>query len=186
MLTRSHKSRVCGLVLLSQSVKTTNVRHTQTDGQTDRQTIDNGTLYAPRYEEAFCQNAKNDLGLASLPRPCLIMKRHFLPKGKKRAVVGNVFTTERFPPLLTAKRAVVGNVFTTKRFPPLLTAETLDTKLENTPTWRKYDYPFRNPTRPKPRGLHRYLSTSTLRIWVQFSPARPIVTSETCPRCGTF
>ena len=38
-----------GLVQLSQSVKTTNVTHT--DGHTDR--LNNGTLYTPRYEEAF-------------------------------------------------------------------------------------------------------------------------------------
>ena len=38
-----------GLVQLSQSVKTTNVTHTLTD--TDY--LNNGTLYAPRYEEAF-------------------------------------------------------------------------------------------------------------------------------------
>ena len=39
-----------GLVQLSQSVKTTNVTHTHT--HTDRQ-INNGTLYAPQYEEFF-------------------------------------------------------------------------------------------------------------------------------------
>ena len=48
-----------GLVQLSQSVKTTNVTHTLTDTQTDRRTdrqadqLNNGTLYAPQYEEAF-------------------------------------------------------------------------------------------------------------------------------------
>ena len=42
-----------GLVQLAQSVKTTNVTHTQT--QADRQTdkLNNGTLYAPRCEKAF-------------------------------------------------------------------------------------------------------------------------------------
>ena len=40
-----------GLVQLSQSVKTMNVTHTQTDGQ--REQLNNGTLHAPRYEEAF-------------------------------------------------------------------------------------------------------------------------------------
>ena len=40
-----------GVVQLSQSVKTTNVTHTQTGGQTNQ--INNGTLYAPPYEEAF-------------------------------------------------------------------------------------------------------------------------------------
>ena len=38
-----------GLVQLSQSAKTTNVTHTHTP--TDK--FNNGTLYAPRYEEAF-------------------------------------------------------------------------------------------------------------------------------------
>ena len=45
-----------GLAQLSQSVKTTIVTHTlthrQTDGKTDR-LLNNGTLYAPRYEETF-------------------------------------------------------------------------------------------------------------------------------------
>ena len=56
-----------GLVQLSQSVKTTDVTHT------DRQDkIYNGTLYAPRYEEAFLPKGKKrprslrSLGLASL------------------------------------------------------------------------------------------------------------------------
>ena len=40
-----------GLVQISPSVKTTNVTHTLTDTQTDK--LNNGTLYAPRYEEAF-------------------------------------------------------------------------------------------------------------------------------------
>ena len=57
-----------GLVQLSQSVKTTNVTHTLTD--TDY--LNNGTLYAPRYEEAFLPKGKKrprsllSLGLASL------------------------------------------------------------------------------------------------------------------------
>ena len=62
------------LVQLSQSVKTTNVTHTPTHRQTDRQTdkLNNGTPYAPRYEEAFlpkCQKRPrplHSLGLASL------------------------------------------------------------------------------------------------------------------------
>ena len=45
-----------GLVQLSQSVKTTNVTHTLTDTQTDK--LNNGTLYAPRYEEAFLPKGK--------------------------------------------------------------------------------------------------------------------------------
>ena len=40
-----------GLVQLSQSVKTTNVTYTLTDTQTDK--LNNGSLYAPQYEEAF-------------------------------------------------------------------------------------------------------------------------------------
>ena len=40
-----------GRVQLSQSVKTTNVTHTQTDRQTDK--LNSGTLSAPRYEKAF-------------------------------------------------------------------------------------------------------------------------------------
>ena len=54
-----------GLAQLSQSVKTTNAthtltRHTQTDGQADK--LNNGTLYAPQYEEAFLPIGKNGLG----------------------------------------------------------------------------------------------------------------------------
>ena len=54
-----------GHVQLSQSVKTTNVthtltRHTQTDGQADK--LNNGTLYAPQYEEAFLPDGKKRLG----------------------------------------------------------------------------------------------------------------------------
>ena len=59
-----------GLVQLSQSVKTTNVTHTHR--QTDR-LINNGTLYAPRYEERRFRLKGNkqhrslrSLGLASL------------------------------------------------------------------------------------------------------------------------
>ena len=59
-----------GLVQLSQSVKNTNVAHTQTDGQTD---YNNGTLCAPRYEEAFLRYRLKTTSVASLPRPCLIM-----------------------------------------------------------------------------------------------------------------
>ena len=44
------------LVQLSQSVKTTNVTHTLTDTQTDY--FNNGTMYAPRYEEAFLPKGK--------------------------------------------------------------------------------------------------------------------------------
>ena len=47
-----------GLVQLSQSVKQ-GMRHTQTDN------INNGTLYAPRYEEAFLPKAKRPHQLAS-------------------------------------------------------------------------------------------------------------------------
>ena len=59
-----------GLVQLSQSEKTTNVTHTLTDTQRDQ--LNNGTLYAPRYEEAFLPKGKKrarslrSLGLASL------------------------------------------------------------------------------------------------------------------------
>ena len=63
-----------GLVQLSQSVKTTNtLTDTQTDGQTDR--LMNGTLYAPRYEEAFLSSGKKTASVASLPRPCLFIKK---------------------------------------------------------------------------------------------------------------
>ena len=48
-----------GVVQLSLSVETTNVTRTHT--HTDRQS-NNGTLYAPRYEQAFCLKAKNALG----------------------------------------------------------------------------------------------------------------------------
>ena len=44
------------LVQLSRSVKTTNVTHTLTDTQTDQ--LNNGTLYAPRYEEYFFPTGK--------------------------------------------------------------------------------------------------------------------------------
>ena len=43
-------------VQLSQPVKTTKVTHTLTDTQTDK--LNNGTLYAPRYEEAFLPKGK--------------------------------------------------------------------------------------------------------------------------------
>ena len=57
-----------GLVQLSQSVKTTNVTHTHTEltdtqdrnRRTDK--LNNCTLYAPRYEEAFLPIGKNGLG----------------------------------------------------------------------------------------------------------------------------
>ena len=47
--------KIC-LVQLLQSVKTTNVTHTLIDTQTDY--LNNGTLYAPRYEEAFPPKGK--------------------------------------------------------------------------------------------------------------------------------
>ena len=59
-----------GLVQLSQSVKTTNITHTHTHMPTDK--LNNGTLYAPRYEEAFLRKGKKrprslrSLRLASL------------------------------------------------------------------------------------------------------------------------
>ena len=54
------------------------------------------------------------------------------------------------------KRAVVGNVFRTGTFPPLVTATTwvLSSK---PPTWRMYGYPIIDRTSPKPRGPHKYL-----------------------------
>ena len=58
-----------GLAQLSQSVKTTNVTHTQTHIPTDK--LNNVTLYAPQYEEAFLPIGKKrprslrSLGLAS-------------------------------------------------------------------------------------------------------------------------
>ena len=55
-----------GLVQLSQSLKTTNVTHTHTP--TDH--LNNGTLHAPRYEEAF------------------------FPKGKKRPHYEDVFLSK--------------------------------------------------------------------------------------------
>ena len=45
-----------GLEQFSQSVKTTNVTHTHTHIPTDK--LNNGTLYAPRYEEAFLPKGK--------------------------------------------------------------------------------------------------------------------------------
>ena len=56
----------------SQSVKTTKVTHTLTDIQTDQ--LNNGTLYAPRYEEAFLPIGKK--------RPHY--EEASLPIGKKR------------------------------------------------------------------------------------------------------
>ena len=47
------------LVQLSQSVKTTHVTHTHTHTPTDK--LNNGTLYAPRYEGAFLPKSKNGL-----------------------------------------------------------------------------------------------------------------------------
>ena len=54
------------LVQLSQSEKTTNVTHVHTDK------LNNGTLYAPRYGEAFFPNDKKTVSVSSLPRPCLV------------------------------------------------------------------------------------------------------------------
>ena len=48
-----------GLEQLSRSVKTTNVTYRLTDTQTDK--LNNGTLYTPRYEEAFLPIGKNGL-----------------------------------------------------------------------------------------------------------------------------
>ena len=63
-----------GLVQLSQSVKTPNVKHAhwQTRRQTDQ--LNNGTMYAPRYEEAFSHMDKK--------RPHY--EEAYLPKGKIR------------------------------------------------------------------------------------------------------
>ena len=62
-----------GLVQLSQSVKTTNIRHALTDTQTNE-------IMAPcthrGMKRLFCLKAKT-ASVASLPRPCLIMKRLF-------------------------------------------------------------------------------------------------------------
>ena len=46
--------------------------HVHTDRQTDQ---NNGTLYAPRYEEAFLPYRKITASVSSLPRPCLITSR---------------------------------------------------------------------------------------------------------------
>ena len=53
-----------GLEQLSQSAKTANVTYRLTDTQTDK--LNNGTLYTPRYEKAFCLKAKNGLILKRL------------------------------------------------------------------------------------------------------------------------
>ena len=72
-----------GLVQLSQSVNTTNVTHTLTDYE------NNGTLYAPRYEEAFLPKGKKrprslrSLGLATL-------WRGFFPYRQKTASVASL------------------------------------------------------------------------------------------------
>ena len=46
--------------------------------------INHGTLYAPRHEEAFLPYMQKTSSVASLPRPCLIMKRLFRLKSKRR------------------------------------------------------------------------------------------------------
>ena len=64
-----------GLVQLSHSVKKTNVIHTHVP--TDK--LNNGTLYAPRYEEAFLPAGRQKMdSVASLSRPWLIMNNFFL------------------------------------------------------------------------------------------------------------
>ena len=65
-----------GLVQLSQSVKTTNV--TRTHRQTDRETgqFNNGTLYAPRCEQAFLPVGKRrPRSLGSLAYASLLVER---------------------------------------------------------------------------------------------------------------
>ena len=82
-----------GLVQLSQSVKTTNVKHVrrQTNGQTDQ--LNNGTLYATRYEEAFSPRGKKrprslrSLGLASL-QPITCENTNVLPTIQWLGTVG--------------------------------------------------------------------------------------------------
>ena len=70
-----------GLVQLSQSVKTTNVTHTLPYTQTDK--LNNGTLYAPRYEVAFLPKGKNGLG-RFVPSALPYYEEFFLLTGKKR------------------------------------------------------------------------------------------------------
>ena len=64
-------------------------------------------------------------------------------RGKTQRTVKN--TLER-------KWTVVGTVFKTGAFPPLITPEAWDTNLENTPTGGMYGYPIRDWPNPKPRG----------------------------------
>ena len=45
----------------------------QTSTQTDK--LNNGTLYAPRHEEAFLPDRQKMTSVASLPQPCLITSR---------------------------------------------------------------------------------------------------------------
>ena len=88
-----------GFVQLSQSVKTTNVTHALTDThrQTDR-LMKSGTLHAPRYEEAFLpigRKRQKTASVASLPRPCLIMKGRSCPIAKKRPHCEETFLPSR-------------------------------------------------------------------------------------------
>ena len=58
------------LVQLSQSVKTTNVTHTLTDIQTDRQT---NQIMAPCAHPGMKTYRQETASVASLPRPCIIL-----------------------------------------------------------------------------------------------------------------
>ena len=55
--------------------------HTRTHIPTDK--LNNGTLYAPRYEEAFCLKAKSGLGRLA-PSALPFYEEAFMPMGKKR------------------------------------------------------------------------------------------------------
>ena len=67
-LARFHRSRVCGNRPRTALAISKKGRMSRTHILTDK--INTGTLYAPRYEEAFCLTAKNGLGrfaLSALP-----------------------------------------------------------------------------------------------------------------------
>ena len=67
-LARFHRSRACGSRLRTALAISKKGRMSRTHILTDK--INTGTLYAPRYEEAFCLTAKNGLGrfaLSALP-----------------------------------------------------------------------------------------------------------------------
>ena len=96
-----------GLVQFSQSVKTTNVTHTLIDTQTDY--LNNGTLYAPRYEEAFPPKGKNGL-ISTYPKPAASPERYPIPLECATAPNRTQTVALAFPGKRTGVTAKIGEI----------------------------------------------------------------------------